>query len=406
MKRTINISIFKKMAGVIAILAVASVAVPATAQNGTEALKVLCLGNSITKHAYAPSVEWYGNWGMAASKAENDYCHVLQTMLSAYRPGSRVTPLNIADWERNLSLDIDSLIGKNVVGKDIVVIRLGENVSDKNAFPDAILRLVRYCKTKAARVVITGCYWYDAEKETAIKTAARTEGIAYIPISQIYSQSGSQPKVGDVLYDINGKAYTISKDFILMHPGDKGMLKIAKSIYAVLGSSDGWTQKVNVHKTSGTTESFSTASISEINFAENAGTTGHVAALLELKAGGKLILAFSESPKLSFDGDTVEILSAAQSAKFATADVSRLSFQNTTSIANVGLGGGIGVNGGMIAARGITPRSTVTVFDTSGMALLKADTDASGNASLDTSSLPSGVYIVKAGTASIKFVKQ
>ena len=156
MKRTINISIFKKMAGVIAILAVASVAVPATAQNGTEALKVLCLGNSITKHAYAPSVEWYGNWGMAASKAENDYCHVLQTMLSAYRPGSRVTPLNIADWERNLSLDIDSLIGKNVVGKDIVVIRLGENVSDKNAFPDAILRLVRYCKTKAARVVITG----------------------------------------------------------------------------------------------------------------------------------------------------------------------------------------------------------------------------------------------------------
>ena len=70
---------------------------------------------------------------MAASKEENDYCHQLEKMLSQNRPGTVVTPLNIAYWERNLNCNIDSLIGTHVTDKDVIVIRLGENVQDKEA---------------------------------------------------------------------------------------------------------------------------------------------------------------------------------------------------------------------------------------------------------------------------------
>ena len=106
---------------------------------------VLCLGNSITRHEYAASVEWYSDWGMAASKPENDYCHVLESLLNGKYPGSTVTPLNIAAWERSLSDDIDGFIGEYVRDKDIIVVRLGENVTAERAFAPALQKLVSWC---------------------------------------------------------------------------------------------------------------------------------------------------------------------------------------------------------------------------------------------------------------------
>ena len=42
--------------------------------NGT---RVLFVGNSITKHAPKEEIGWFGDWGMAASEAENDYAHII-----------------------------------------------------------------------------------------------------------------------------------------------------------------------------------------------------------------------------------------------------------------------------------------------------------------------------------------
>lgn len=200
----------------------------------TAPLKVLCLGNSITRHEYKADIEWFSEWGMAASKEENDYCHQLQKLLCTTHPGTVVTPLNIAYWERNLACDIDSLIGSAVRGKDLIVIRLGENVQDKEAFRTGILRLVNYCKQRVGRVVITSCFWEDAEKERALIQAARTYDISFIPLDWIDRLYDSRPKVGDTLYDVKGKPYTVTKEFIIAHPDDRGMRKIAEAIFDTL----------------------------------------------------------------------------------------------------------------------------------------------------------------------------
>ena len=38
---------------------------------------LLCMGHSLTKHAPAPALGWFSDCGMAASKKENDYVHLL-----------------------------------------------------------------------------------------------------------------------------------------------------------------------------------------------------------------------------------------------------------------------------------------------------------------------------------------
>ncbi len=44
--------------------------------------RIVFLGNSITLHGPAETVEWAGNWGMAASEQEKDYVHVVVNSLA------------------------------------------------------------------------------------------------------------------------------------------------------------------------------------------------------------------------------------------------------------------------------------------------------------------------------------
>ena len=89
-----------------------------------------------------------------------------------------------------------------------------------------------YVTTKEKRVKRIAAK--DEEKERAIINAAHMHGLTFIPIDWIDHLYDSRPKVGDTLYDIHGKPYTVTKDFIIAHPDDEGMKKIAEAIYRVL----------------------------------------------------------------------------------------------------------------------------------------------------------------------------
>lgn len=185
------------------------------------------MGNSITHHGYLPAVEWYSEWGMAASKRENDFCHVLEKELQQYNRKSEVSPLNIAYFEQNPHCDIDSLIGNSCAEADVIVIRIGENVTDVEAFGQNIDRLIEYCTNLTPHVVISGCFWqHDAKESILVKTAERY-ALEFVPLSWIAFQQDIYPKKGDILYDVEGKEYPITKEFIITHPNDKGMRAIA-----------------------------------------------------------------------------------------------------------------------------------------------------------------------------------
>lgn len=199
---------------------------------------VLCLGNSITLHQPLASVNWASRQGMAASQPENDYCHILQRLMQSHNKATTITPLNIASWERNFSIDKDSLLAKACTGKDIIIIRLGENVPFEQTpnFQSALNDLINYCKTYTPNIVLTGQYWTDPDKEAAVINNARNHSLKYIPIHWIWDSYRTEcsPKEGDILLDTLGNEYPIKGNFILTHPNDAGMHKIATAIYNAL----------------------------------------------------------------------------------------------------------------------------------------------------------------------------
>ena len=205
-------------------------------KNDTLPHHILCLGNSITRHFPKEDIGWFSDWGMAASCIEKDYCHQLQKMLKERNSASTVTPLNIAYWERNLLCSIDSLIKDSLQGKDIVVIRLGENVENKELFRTKILELVNACKKQTDNIIITGCFWEDSDKETSLIRAARINRLKYVPlywISRNYKDE-AYPKSTDKINDLKNGTYTLNHKDVLIHPGDEGMRMIAESIFNAL----------------------------------------------------------------------------------------------------------------------------------------------------------------------------
>lgn len=196
---------------------------------------VLCIGNSITRHTPYDAVNWYSDQGMAASKPEKDYCHVLQSLMRQQNQETTVTPVNIADWERDFSTDLSIKLSAYCKGKDIIVIRLGENVPAENegGFSAALSGLIEFCKQYTDKIIITGEYWPSQKKEQAVKDNADKYGLPYVNIDWIWNEHREEcsPKEGDTIYDTDGNPYQIVGNFILTHPNDKGMEYIAKAIY-------------------------------------------------------------------------------------------------------------------------------------------------------------------------------
>lgn len=199
---------------------------------------VLCLGNSITLHRPASTIPgadpyWKGEWGMCASRRDSDYVHRLEMMFKRKNTKSTVIGENIAEYERDFSLDLDSLIGKLCQGKDIIVLKIGENVKDVEGYYKGFSKLVDFCLSYTPNIYVAGCYWKDLGKERTMVRVAQERNLPYIPlfwIDELY-RTDTNFEVNDTIYDMKGQPYPIMTDFIVRHPNDKGMEMIAKSIY-------------------------------------------------------------------------------------------------------------------------------------------------------------------------------
>lgn len=193
-------------------------------------LKVLFLGNSITRHGAKPDIGWYGDHGMAASCAENDYVHRLVSMLE--RDGKKVSycVCNLSAWESSWN---DELLEKNYraardFGADVAVVRLGENaglLDRADEFIPHYKRLIEYFAVRAEHIVVTDLFWEYEPFDAAVGALAENNGYAFAQIHDL-GNLDEMKAIGE--FEHAGVA---------AHPSDKGMNAIAERIYSALKNS-------------------------------------------------------------------------------------------------------------------------------------------------------------------------
>ncbi len=191
--------------------------------------KILFLGNSITRHGAAPQIGWNANWGMAASKEENDYVH--QTMKRVWQVDKDASFLvaQIAEWERefwNENLMEQKFPDAVSYNPDIIIVRVVENVreTEHEGYPlykgyEKLIEKVNPNGT--ARVVMTSPFWQAPDRDEIIKAFSNQYGHKYVDMcigaDDRYTAKGQFEHAG-----------------VAAHPGDEGMEEIAKRIFEAM----------------------------------------------------------------------------------------------------------------------------------------------------------------------------
>lgn len=203
-----------------------------------EFTSAVVLGNSITiipaDHAIM-GVNWWGTWGMAASVAANDFVHKLADMLDI-----PITGHYCFNWESAHDTFNKSAYDSFFDGDpDLVLIRLGENVTNNTGYQADFEALITYVRTQVpyARIVVTGNFWADATKDADQEAAAKAQGVLWIDFTGLDNLGSNRSFVGATVSGDDLAAHTITDAGVAIHPSDAGMLAIATRIFDNLGTS-------------------------------------------------------------------------------------------------------------------------------------------------------------------------
>lgn len=198
-------------------------------------IKIMFLGNSMTYHEKKEIIGWYNQWGMAASKEENDYVHKLASLLEKNNIEIDKCIVNMCEWERNYK-DGDEVLKSGIYkaaldfNADIIILRFLENCPlddfDKETFEKQLLSLIKYFNpNNKAKVILTTSFWRHIGSEV-IKKVAEEWGYKCVFLTDL----GDEDKMKAI-----GK---FEHSGVAMHPGDLGMeymaLRILPAVLATL----------------------------------------------------------------------------------------------------------------------------------------------------------------------------
>ena len=200
--------------------------------NNLKASRILFFGNSITICPPAPSIGWNNDWGMAASRPENDYVHILTKDIVQAAGG---TPTIMAtynaqfEWNYNTTYDWSSLQPQLDFTPDIVIVAIGENLAplgteqSKNEFAVAFARLLAQFKSNGNPAIVVRSSFIADPTFGVMRHVADTAGAVYVEQTWIgndaHNHAYSEP------YYAHNNAFN-------GHPGNQGMAVIAKSLYS------------------------------------------------------------------------------------------------------------------------------------------------------------------------------
>jgi len=183
---------------------------------------VLILGNSITFSAANSTVGWFGNWGMAASKPELDYVHLLTAKFKDLNPQCIVTAKNISRFEReyltyNYQKDFKEF---QDLHPDLIIMRIGENIEqiglDQAKLDEKYAGLITFLKQNNPNVKIlaVGSFWGNDPADEVMSKYSKFVSLKNLSVGQTYKAKG--------LFN----NYGVSE-----HPSDSGMKAIAEIIW-------------------------------------------------------------------------------------------------------------------------------------------------------------------------------
>ena len=184
------------------------------------ASNIVVIGNSITLCGPNPSVEWTGDWGMAASGQAKDFSHLV-----SYGLGLPVSVANLAQMERasDVELSMISSATTSVDSHSIVVVELSDNApADNLEIFHANYSLLLSSVWRARKLICTGPYWPDSDKESLVQTECSAHGGTFVSISDI--------RYDPLNPDYAAGAQTFQDVNVNSHPHDWSMAKIAQRI--------------------------------------------------------------------------------------------------------------------------------------------------------------------------------
>lgn len=132
---------------------------------------------------------------------------------------------------------------------------------------------------------------------------------------------------------------------------------------------------------------------------------------LNKKDGTKVSYLFLHTPVATFEGDNLKITLSAtdESVLHPIDDLESLTFSKTEVEGSVDaiLPGSMafGISAETLDASGLPCCTVVAVYDLEGRLVASSTTGADGSASVAIAHLPAGVYAVKAGNHSFKFIR-
>ena len=193
--------------------------------------KVLILGNSITWHPPGPDLNWFGNWGMAATAADKDFLSLLTKKIKENNEQNEVLGRNVYPFERTYeTIKLTEFEDLKAFKADIIIIRFGENITEKERAENpqlqvAVKAFVDYLADgRPVKVILTTPFWTNAGvNQNFLALSVKNKW----PLVQLHDLG---------LANENMALERFENISVGRHPGDLGMERIATRIWTVLAN--------------------------------------------------------------------------------------------------------------------------------------------------------------------------
>ena len=188
-------------------------------------IRILFVGNSITRHGVKPEIGWFHDWGMAASAKEKDYVHLVVSKVQQEDPDAAFCICQGSEWELNWEHG-ESVFSKYQKAQDfaadVIIMRVIENCPRQNYecehFGSEYQKFIAFLDLHGTAKKITMTSFWKSHADDAIKAVACKYHYSIVELGDL-GEDDTMKATG--LFEHRGGA---------MHPGDNGMRVIAERV--------------------------------------------------------------------------------------------------------------------------------------------------------------------------------